>query len=67
MPTPTSSLFRAIDEATGGDLAQRITVLRAEGLSFDAIAHVINETSKARVNGETIRRWAAQLEAEAVA
>jgi hypothetical protein len=67
VPTPTSNLYRFIDESIGGDLAQRIALLRADGMSFDAIAHVLRETCRAHVNGETIRRWAAQLESEAVA
>ena len=49
------------DEALGGRLAERITELRGEGLSWRHIAQKLHADHGLVVTDETLRNWGRQL------
>ena len=61
MPSPT---FRWADVQCGGNLAELLAGLRAEGLSPDRIAARLYADHRIDVSGRTIARWLPQLDAD---
>lgn len=61
VPTPKSSLYRLVDAAFDGRLAERIAAMREEGESYEGIAARLYAESGARVSHSSIRTWANQL------
>jgi hypothetical protein len=55
------SQFPLVDRLVGGDLEQRITAWRAEGVSFSEIAFRLREQHEINVTAETVRRWVSQF------
>lgn len=51
------SLYPLLDQMAGGNLTQRLTDWRADGLSYDEIARRIEDLTQVATNGESIRRW----------
>jgi hypothetical protein len=61
MPTlPTS--YRLVDVLLGGDLETRLRKWRAAGVSYRAIANLLEEETGERYTYDTIRRWCDDLD-----
>lgn len=56
------SLYPLLDRLAGGTLLQRLTEWRAEGLSYDEIARRVADLTGETVNGESVRRYCADLD-----
>ena len=55
------------DKLADGQLAERLTTLRADGLSLDRIAARLVEEFGVQVTKQTVANWLAALGVEAVA
>lgn len=59
MPLPTT--FHLYDRIVGGDLADRLTAWRAEGLSLAEITYRLRAEHDVKVSTTTVHRWCRDL------
>ncbi|HEX7277245.1 MAG TPA: hypothetical protein VF244_07705 [Acidimicrobiales bacterium] len=60
--TPESPGFRLADHMLGGRLVQILATHRDAGLSYEAIAQRLYADHGIKTTGQTLRRWAKELE-----
>jgi intein-encoded DNA endonuclease-like protein len=59
---PASNTFPIYDRVLGGRLEALLRRWRAEGLSYEAIAHRLADDHGVTVTGQTVRRWLVDLD-----
>ena len=61
MPAPNSSLYRTTNKLANGQLFERITELRQDGMSWNRIALMVGRFTGVELTGVTVRNWADEL------
>lgn len=67
MPGPDTSAYRMADRLAGGELADLLGQYRRAGVAWRAIARLLLDEFGIEASADTLKAWAEELAAEAVA